>query len=417
MFSNPDIATMGFDGCVNLQCRQVTCKSGKNTRLKGRVNIPAGNLPIPGAYVYVPNSELKPLVTGPSCERCDQQFSGEPIARTQTDTNGVFTLESVPIGENVPLVVQVGKWRRQISISTVEACTDTSVPEELTRLPRNKAEGNIPKIALSTGSKDVLECLIRKIGVEDSEITPETGAGRVNLYARPGGTSSYAPTMNGGVAFTSSQTLWNSAANLYNYDLFIGSCEGGQQPSNESPQAIQNMYDFVNFGGRVFASHWHNYWILKQPAWTPGGAGNLITYNLQPDLLDVTADINTSFTRGARFADWLILPTVNGSGVRGKIDLKAAQNTLEAVDTTRVQSWITVPASKNVQYASFDTPITVPASQKCGRFVLSDIHVSSTDQPNMPFPSGCTSGALSAQEKALVFLLFDLSSCIEPPIG
>ena len=413
MFSHPDIESMGYDGCTNLQCRQVSCKNSKVTSISGRVNIPAGNMPIPGAYVYVPNSALKPITTGPSCERCDTLFSGEPVARTQTDLDGKFKIDNVPIGDNVPLVVQVGKWRREINVNYVEPCRETALPEETTRLPRNSTEGNIPKIALATGGKDTLECLLRRLGLEDVEFTPPAGSGRINLYAGKAGTSAYAATLNGGAAFPLAPSLWSNAATLNSYDLFIGSCEGGGTPSNETAQSIQNMLDFVNAGGRVFASHYHHYWIRAQPAWS-----SLMTFNIRADIGTATADINSQFSRGATLASWLQQPSVGGSSTLGKLPLTLAQNSLETVDTTKVQTWITVPASQSIQYASFDAPTTAMPDQKCGRFVLSDIHVSSTsDMVNMPFPSGCGTGALSPQEKALIFLLFDLSSCIEPPIG
>jgi hypothetical protein len=236
IFSHPDIESMGYDGCKNLQCRQVSCKEGKVTSISGRVNIPAGNLAVPGAYVYVPNSALKPIVTGPSCERCETLFSGEPVARIQTDLNGVFKLDNVPVGENVPLVVQVGKWRREINVNYVEPCRETALPEEDTRLPKTQSEGNIPKIALATGGRDTLECLVRRLGVADNEFTPPSGAGRVNFFAGKGGTAAYGPTYNGGVAFPTAPTLWGNAATLNSYDLFIGSCEGGGTPNNETPQ-------------------------------------------------------------------------------------------------------------------------------------------------------------------------------------
>ncbi|MBL9007431.1 MAG: carboxypeptidase regulatory-like domain-containing protein [Myxococcales bacterium] len=415
MFSHPDIVSMGYEGCKNLQCRQVSCKNSKVTSISGRVNIPAGNLPIPGAYVYIPNSALKPITTGPSCERCDTLFSGEPVARTQTGLDGTFKLNNVPIGENVPLVVQVGKWRRQINVSYAEPCSDTVLPYEDTRLPRSQEEGNIPKIALATGGKDTLECLVRRLGIADSEFTLPSGSGRVNLYAGKEGTSAFSPTFNGGGMFPPAPSLWSNATTLNSYDMFIGSCEGGGTPNNETPQSIQNVFDFVNAGGRVFASHYHHYWVRAQPAWSP-----LMTFNIRQDLLTVTADINTQFNRGSNLANWLMDPAVSGSLTLGKLPLTLAQNTLQSVDTTKVQTWITVPASQNIQYVSFDTPTTATDAQKCGRFVLSDIHVSSSsDQagPLSPFPTGCIGTGLSPQEKALIFLLFDLSSCIEPPIG
>jgi hypothetical protein len=91
-----------------------------------------------------------------------------------------------------------------------------------------------------------------------------------------------------------------------------------------------------------------------------------------------------------------------------------------------------IPAANAAQYFSVDTPVT--ATQKCGRVVYSDLHVSggsgavetgipyfTPDYPqimmNMPgavVPDGCAMHPLTPQEKALEFMIFDLSSCLIP---
>jgi hypothetical protein len=416
---DPDAGTtgnqdFGFPGCTNLQCQVANyCGTKDGTALSGVVNIPAGNLPLYGAKVYVPNTALSPLVAGASCDRCDNLTSGNPVTSATTDNQGRFTLANVPAGDNIPLVIQAGKWRRQVTIPHIDACSATSVDPTTTRLPRTQAEGNIPLIALTTGGLDALECLLRKLGIADSEFTLPTGTGRVHLYAGTGGSDRYQANLAGGASFQNATTLWGSLDSLKRYDVVTLSCEGQQYPNTKSTAARQAMLDYINLGGRVFASHYHNIWITGGPAPLP----TVLTYNDRPDIGNTTADVITTFDRGAALADWLV--NVGASSTRGKLPLSAAQNTVQAVNSKIAQAWLTVPSQNNVQYLSFDTPIGTAAAQQCGRMVLSDIHVASGDVsgPTKPFPSGCTTTSLSPQEKALIFILFDLSNCLVPVLG
>ena len=70
-------------------------------------------------------------------------------------------------------------------------------------------------------------------------------------------------------------------------------------------------------------------------------------------------------------------------------------------------------------YFTFNTPVATPTGHPyCGRAVYSDLHVGAdpvtTDDPNTPPPAKCANVDLSPQEKALEFMLFDLSACVIP---
>lgn len=406
----------GSGGCTNLECDIVTCGGGVTTNVTGTVYDPSGTLPLYNVVVYVPNSPLKPIENGATCDQCGK-LSGDPIVTAITDTKGQFVLKDVPAGDSIPLVIQIGKWRRQITLPKVEACKDNPIADATeTRLPAKKSEGDMPRIALTTGGADALECLLRKIGIDDSEFTPESGDGKVNFYAGEGGTDQYDSSMNGGAQFTNAQQLWGDVGTLQQYDIVLLSCEGGQNPETKPAGALSALRDYSHAGGRVFASHWHNYWFEAGPTPWP----DVATFNHQSDIGQITADIDMSFPKGQAMAEWLL--NNGGSTVLGQIDLNDTQHTVDAENPTLSQRWIYSNSPNSVQYLSANTPMGAAPETQCGRVVLSDIHVSTGDQSSTDtqFPNGCTSQGLTPQEKALIFMLFDLSSCIvpddEPPV-
>ena len=411
--------------CEGLECEQVSCPGTQTTSITGTVHIPSGELPLPDVSVYVPNTPVEPLDEGASCVPCGDELSAEPVVEDSTNIHGHFSLNDAPVGEEVPLVVEVGKWRRQLTVE-VNECQQNALDPELTRLPRNQEEGDLPKMAVTTGGWDALECLIKKIGVDRAEFSTEEGDGRVNLFAGHGGSNRFSDSLNDGAEFTTAWDWWDDLDNLLDYDIVLHSCEGSANLNDKSQQARDALYDFTLAGGRVFLSHWHNAWLEHGPApfqsvanWDSGMA----SLN-DPE----TGFIDTTFDKGEMLYDWM---GQYSSAPTGQFPVHEPRATVGSIDNDRAQQWvwaepdpppITFPGMPEtpdevVQYFSFNTPLEVPPEQQCGRVVFSDIHVSpdESSSPENPFPDdSCTADGLSPQEKALVFMLFDLSRCIVP---
>jgi len=400
--------------CEGLQCKQVACPGGGTTSLSGKVYDPSGTVPLYNAIVYVPNAELAPFVDEVSCDKCGTSPSGKPIATALTDSKGDFTLKNVPVGVEIPLVVQIGRWRRRVTVPAVQQCTDTKLDAGMTRLPRSKAEGDIPKIAITTGGADSLECFVRKMGIE-TEMTNPDGPGRVHIYQgrRTGADGS---RIDGSTP--SANALWDDPAKLKSYNIVILSCEGNENNGTKSDAARANLKQYLDSGGRLFASHFHYTWFKNGAAPLPSTA-TWTNNSTEDGNQDVTVD--TSFAKGKAFSEWL--DAVGATKAPDTVAMTALKRSVQSVpgagmgpDVSR--RWLYTAAAP--KFYSFNTPIGTPADQQCGRGVYTDIHVSSGDTPGGTFPANCTTSGYTPQEKALLFLMMDLASCIQddnkPPV-
>src|SRR5439155_5909867 len=123
----------------------------------GKVYDPAKKNPLYNAAVYVPATPLTPLPkgvpTGNDACNCGALFQSGALTNATTAVDGSFTLTNVPVGAEVPLVIQIGKWRRQFKVNVAQ-CTDNPQADKSLSFPSTVAAGNtddnIPDIAVST---------------------------------------------------------------------------------------------------------------------------------------------------------------------------------------------------------------------------------------------------------------------------
>ncbi len=487
--------------CTGLCTQQTACGGGGTTSISGTVTTPNGVLPIYGALVYVPNAAVQPFPAGVSCEQCGAAASGSPLVSTTTGPDGKFLLPNVPVSDpakvmDIPVVIQLGRWRKQFTVQTT-ACGNTLVPAAKTALPKNKTEGDIPLTAISTGRVDALECVFRKIGIDDSEFTNPDGNGRIRFYKDNGAVISTSTgacsvsgeacsnygnkcastcTINGAACSNGGQacggrcenaptrscnniggncsgnrgkcldagmctdkgtcnltggtppasTLYNNPAELAKYDMTLFECVGGQQDKSTTQQ--KNVRDYANAGGRVYATHFSYVWLYNDGAapWNQTASWNA----QQASWASVTANLDTSFSKGQAFAQWLNivggllapLPATPPPWTPApQITIDEARHDVDAPLALGAQRWLYTSANApaaSIQHYTFNTDVTKPAAQQCGRVLFSDFHVTTNSSTtDMVFPAECDNDPLTAQEKVLAFMLFDLASCVSavPP--
>jgi hypothetical protein len=420
--------------CTGLCLTQTTCDGGATTTVTGTVLAgvsPWTNLapdPVPNVLVYVPNSPLQAFTQGASCRQCGADVSGAPLVSTYTNFDGTFTLPNVPAGTPMPLVIQLGRWRRQFMIAAVPACATT--PIGTFDLPRNRSEGDIPLTAISTGNVDAIECVLLKMGVDQAEFAPDSATGRIHVYGggplQGNAPNRFGPGATVGAGTRQEPALLETGGTFMNYDQILLPCWGS--PVTKTPTELTNLSKYSDSGGHFFSTHYSYSWLVNNgefntvAQWAPNfnnpGAG--------PWRLNVSTAVPPSppAPRTETFAKWLNLtvalsnsaPTVPAGP---QVSITNPRHDANAVAAGSVD-WIDGidPDHNNalVEHFTFNTP--VGAASQCGHAIFSDFHVAGiANGPNtngQVFPNECTT-AFTPQEKILEFMIWDLASCVPPP--
>ena len=377
-----------------------------DTKIHGTVWDPAKLKPVYNAIVSIPTAALDPISSGPSCDKCGQPPSGAPVAVALSGPDGTFMIDNAPSGPDVRIVVQIGKWRRENApLAAITPCMDNAVDGELTRLPKNKAEGHLPHIALSTGL-DTMECALQTMGVDTTEFTSNTGTGSIHIYQ---GDPTYGATAGTGTALAS--TLWANPATLGAYDVVIDACQG-QAPTDKPQASLDNIAAFAGAGGRVYASHYENFLIWPTGATSPwSGVATEDTTAVSTTDIATNVTIDSAFPKGSALAKWVVtagasttpgsIPTINNarSDVRG----------VTAPTTAWMSGLVEGTTTNNIYQASF-----YAGSTGCGKVSYSDFHVSAGTLATAAFPAECpTAMADPAATDLFEFFLFDTMSCVQ----
>ena len=393
--------------CTGLCLQQQTCSGNATTTISGTVYAPNGTDPLPNVTVYIPNAPVAAFTPGVSCPVVGAAPSGSPLIGTVTDVNGNFTLLNAPVGSNIPLVIVSGRWRRQLTIPSVTACTNNAMPTSFAVMPQNHAQGDIPLIAIATGSADPVECVLLKMGISQSEFTDPGGGGRINLYGGGGAAGS------GVVLDSSTETqayLMGSSAVLDQYDVLMLPCEGANYVKTATEQA--NLVSFANAGGRVYSSHFSYSWMYENPTFE--GVASWAVNDADPDGgTSGTATVDTSFTAGQTLETWL--QNVGATTTPGQMTLNTVRQNMSGV-IAPTQSWLTLndaSAGNPVMQMVFDTPIETAGQtlNQCGRVLYNEYHVENgSSTASQSFPAECSLGTpMTPQEKLLEYMLFELT--------
>jgi len=415
--------------------------AAQNTTISGTVYDPrtTNALPLPNVLVYASTTPVSPPVAGVQCLTYQNQTptGANVVSYTYTAVDGTFTLQGIPENANYTVVIQAGKWQRQFS----ETVGGAPLSGLVLNMPANHTQGSMPMIAVATGSVDGAECVLRDMGISDTEFTDDNGTvnpgGYVHLYK-----GSSAPGADINLSTPSETLLMNgtSTTPLNAYDMVMFPCQ-----SNANNQATvtgaTNLLNFAEAGGRVFATHYSYAWLDSAAPYNAqfGSVANWTINGLEQDVDSGVGTVLTNFSDGAILAQWLENSGATVTGTSNQIDINTLRTDVGSV-IAPTQSWVTLNngtyagpppvtiTNTPVMQMTFNVPVGAPASQQCGRVMYNDYHVINASTSGLIYPKECPSYSstapnnfnptyqMSAQEEMLEYALFDLSAFVQPVV-
>ena len=398
--------------CRGRFCDVPKCAPGTTTEVVGKLYAGNGKDPIPGAAVFVPVENLPEFPPGLGCDLCNDT----PPAVTQAITNfdGSFRLRGTPAGK-FPLVARLGRFQRVVTMEAVP-CVENAAPKDpgatSIRLPKKNRELSpqdyIPRIAVVSGDYDQIECVLKRIGIDE-----------LDMYnGRTVGTSN-PPAM------AELGTLLGDETKLLSYNILIVNCTDNQYQSLlATPQVKKNLEKFVRSGGRLYVTDWA-YDVIEQvpefapylcfePQSLPGPAMCLMS----PER--ATAADSRSFYGGQyrvldkEMVKWLEqLPGVINRNAQVAVDYSFVVVSKASDDPkTKTKVWVDGPAAgygNRPQTVTFDY-------NACGRVHFSTYNTEPDGvvSESARWPGNCKA-SFSPQERLLEYLFFNIASCVQGP--
>lgn len=262
-----------------------------DSRLRGYVWAPNGEIPVSGALVYTTPTAPEGVPQHVYCAECRELGPDDHSVATGPD--GSFSLGTIAADAKY-LVVTKGQFMRVTEIALTEG-DDITLPDEDTTLPAvNEPEQGlyIPRIAIGDGSFDRLEDALAKFGLGDTSIMDMEerlvpGTEPFDLYD-----NGRDPTQDG---LTSQGTFGELVADperLAQYHIIFLPCSGEEYLDVlDDEQNVQNIRDWVEAGGRWYVSDWSNEWLIRifpeyQRLHDDGFGTDLGSYDALANILD-----------------------------------------------------------------------------------------------------------------------------------
>jgi hypothetical protein len=386
-----------------------TC-AGQEATISGTVLAPNGTDPVPGASVFIPSAVPELFPPTVQCEVCGTLGGGTNWWYATSAYNGQFTIKGVCPGKR-PVVFQNGRFRRLIRVD-VPAKGAVQLTAAQTRLPKRNQEFDpvdaVPKIAVGTGDYDKMECVLRKIGLDDAAI---------ELYED-------AEVMTSPKTLPKFSSLINDLTKMKTYNIIFINCTANTYEDELKKQAVRdNITQYIQSGGRFYVTDWSYDWIEQVEAFSPfidfeggspwgaspeavnaaakGADGLKIMASLkQPELLQWMGQFPGVVSNGQAqiqyfLIDWVIMHAVSKD----------------------VKLWVEGSIKSRDGSINGVRPLTVTFNFKnCGKILYTSYHTEGREDEFIPesFPQYCSTSTSSPQDRILEYLIYDIANCIKP---
>jgi hypothetical protein len=309
--------------------------------------------------------------------------------RSQFGTDGTFTLDlsGVPSGKELSFVVNVGRFRKVTKFTP--QCGSNPAPNGPTTLPGTSSDGDIPRIAVSTGNSDHLDQILTALGITEFDCYE----GRASASSAP--TCTPIDTIANLLSKSSAKTVDD-----YNL-LFIG-CAPNAYKTFGTPTMAANAASFVTSGGRMFATDMsYDYVGQAFPSaitWAgPGGS---------PQPVD-GANVGVAGTYSGNIDDPGLKAWLGNFGISSPVPIQGFLDPWSVQQSLPTTSTQIVDGTVNSSGGSGDVPLTTQFDVAgCGRVIYSSYHTAG---------SSVKQGHLLPQERILEYLMFEVATCVSSP--